>query len=102
MSPSDVPFGWGGLGSAPVTSAAVGHPLTALEYAKQANPDEDWLLCCVCGCMGDCSSYDQLAFGLLLMADGTLARAAWCAKLACSSERYSSFYIAWHPKSERD
>lgn len=67
---------------------------TVLEYAKWANPDEDWQRCCVCGCAGNCSSYDRLSRGLLVLADGTLARAAWCWKLACADERYQSAYIA--------
>ena len=66
---------------------------TVLDYADAINPDEQWDTCCVCGCDGDCSSYDHLVQGLVLLGDGTLGRAAWCAKINCQDERYSSTYI---------
>lgn len=95
----NVPFDEPGLDPAPTESAAV---VTVLEYAIAQNPDENWLVCCVCGCAGDCASFDRLAYGLLLLADGTLGRAAWCCKLSCASDKYSSFYLPWHPNGEDD
>lgn len=72
---------------------------TVLQYADAMNPEEQWDSCCVCGCAGDCEGarYDVLTQGLVLLADGTLGRAAWCARLACQGEKYSSTYI---PRSE--
>jgi hypothetical protein len=67
--------------------------LTVYDYALQANPEETWDTCCVCGCAGDCSSFDGLDRGLVLLADQTLGRAAWCRKLACSGEKHSSTMI---------
>jgi hypothetical protein len=72
---------------------------TVLQYADAINPDEQWDTCCVCGCAGDCegSRYDVLTRGLVLLADGTLGRAAWCARITCQDERFSSTYL---PRSE--
>lgn len=64
--------------------------LTVYDYALQVNPDEHWDKCCVCGCAGDCSSFDGLDRGLVLLGDQTLGRAAWCRKLACAGEKHSS------------
>jgi hypothetical protein len=94
--PSDVPFGddwdeeWG-EGDKIVLPALA----TALQYADAVSPEEQWDTCCVCGCAGDCTSYDTLARGLVLLADNTLGRAAWCARLGCASEKYQSSYIPW-------
>lgn len=63
---------------------------TVYQYAVQQNPDEQWDTCCVCGCAGDCSTFDGLDRGLVLLADQTLGRAAWCRKLKCSGEKHSS------------
>ena len=68
-------------------------PKTVYQYAVKANPEEQWDTCCVCGCAGDCSSFDRLARGLVLLADQTLGRAAWCAMIRCADERVSSTYI---------
>ena len=92
MMSDDVPFEDDEGSPAPTESAAVA---TVLEYAVQQNPDEHWDACCVCGCAGDCSSYDGLDRGLLLLGDMTLCRAAWCHRLGCSGEKYSSIYISW-------
>lgn len=98
-TPPDVPFGDDDAEPAPTVSAAVGVRLSAsanaLDFAIATNPDEDWDCCCVCECHGDCASFDGLAYGLVLMADGTLARAAWCRTLKCAGERYASIYIPW-------
>lgn len=67
--------------------------LTVYDFAVQQNPDEKWDVCCVCGCHGDCSSFDGLDRGLVLLADQTLGRAAWCRKLACSGEKHQSTMI---------
>ena len=99
MTPDDVPFDEAWADSAPTDSAAVAQTLTVLAYAVQANPDEHWDACCVCGCSGNCSSYDALDHGLLLLGDMTLCRAAWCHALTCSGEKYSSIYISWKVKS---
>lgn len=78
---------------APVGELVLPTGATVLDYALATNPDEDWTTCCVCGCAGDCASYDRLVRGLLLLADGTLGRAAWCFTLRCAGERCSSTYI---------
>lgn len=98
MCALDMPFG------PPVASPTPDHPAAVadvLEYAIRANPDERWDICCVCGCEGNCATYDRLARGLLLLADNTLCRSAWCKKLSCEGERYSSIYIPWHIEKEQ-
>jgi hypothetical protein len=68
---------------------------TVLDYADTTNPAEQWDTCCVCGCSGDCASYDNLSRGLVLLADNTLGRAAWCMRLRCADERHQSIVIPW-------
>lgn len=63
---------------------------TVYQYAVAANPEERWEVCCVCGCRGDCGAFDRLDRGLVLLADQTLGRAAWCATIWCSGEKHSS------------
>lgn len=67
--------------------------LTVLDYAEMTNPEEQWDSCCVCGCHGDCASFDGLDRGLVLLADQTLGKAAWCRKLGCAGEKHSSTMI---------
>lgn len=67
--------------------------VTVYDYAAQQNPNERWDVCCVCGCSGDCGRFDRLSQGLVLLADQTLGRAAWCATLRCSGEKHSSVML---------
>ena len=64
--------------------------LTVYDYAVQQNPDERWDVCCVCGCSGNCGAFDRLYKGLVLLADQTLGRAAWCSTIRCSGEKHAS------------